>query len=107
MLGLGGAPDVGHEQPDQHDSIDQRDIALQRQHEGVDGGQRQEGHLDTVAGLQPQRAPEAQCEESDDQRPAKADQQAVGTGHIGRGIGDVGRPFGGGPGEVKIDRVLR
>jgi hypothetical protein len=51
-------------------------------------------------------APGADDEHDRRQRPAEADQQPVGAGHVGGRVGRVARPVPGREGEVEVDREL-
>ncbi len=84
-----GDPDrVEHEDRHEDERVDQRDRVLQGQRQRVDGRDRQERDLDGVGALELDRSehrrPVPRPEEGDehDHRPADADQEPVGAGHV-------------------------
>ena len=112
-LGPGGLPQVEDEEAEQGEAEDQADLAGQRDQERHDGGDEQEPQLGPVAGLQHQfpdaaAGPPGRHPQRDDHhdRPAQAQQQPVGPGHVGRRVLHVVRVVPGGVGEVQVHRVL-
>jgi hypothetical protein len=83
---------------------------LQHDDEGIGAGQRKKDNFHRVANLQGNpalaRAPPVQAHQ---QRPSQANQQAIGAGHVGGGVGDVagGRVLSRAISVVKVHRVLR
>jgi len=112
-LGPGGLPQVEDEEAEQGEAEDQADLPGQRDQERHDRGDEQEPQLGPVPGLQHQLTdaapgPPGRHPERDDhhQRPAQAQQQPVGPGHVGRCVLHVVRIVPGGVGEVQVHRVL-
>ena len=112
-LGPGGLPQVEDEEAEQGEAEDQADLAGQRDQERHDGGDEQEPELGPVPGLQHQfpdaaAGPPGRHPQGDDHhdRPAQAEQQPVGPGHVGRRVLHVVRVVPGGVREVEVHRVL-
>ena len=112
-LGPRGLPQVEDEEAEQGEAEDQADLAGQRDQERHDRGDEQEPQLGPVPGLQHQfpdaaPGPPGRHPQRDDHhhRPAQAQQQPVGPGHVGRRVLHVVRVVAGGVGEVQVHRVL-
>jgi hypothetical protein len=102
-------PGVRDEDPDQHDRVERRDRVLERQRQAVHGREREERDLDGVRALEPDlvtvgrrrrrrrvgppaHPPHAPPRDEHDHRPAEADQQPIGAGHVRERERAVGRP---------------
>ena len=112
-LGPGCLPQVEDEEAEQGEAEDQADLPGQRDQERRDGRDEQEPQLGPVPGLQHQfpdaaAGPPGRHPQGDDHhhRPAQAQQQPVGSGHVGRRVLHVVRVVPGGVGEVQVHRVL-
>ena len=78
---------IRDEQHGEHCGIEQPDLPPQQHREAVDGRERQREDLDGMAALEREHRPaHLQPEQAENQRPGEADQDAVGTGHVGDGI---------------------
>ena len=99
----GHADRVEHEDRDEDQRVEQRDRVLQRQGQRVDRGDGQEGELDRVAPVERDALPplhrggavplaDLVPGDEDDHRPADADQQPVGAGHVGEGEASTATP---------------
>ena len=86
------APEVGGEDAGQHHEIDHPDGAFPDDDEGIEAGQGQVGDFGGVVPVQGHGALAAVPPvEQHYQRPARPDEQAVGSGHVGGGKAGVGR----------------
>ncbi len=105
---MGSREGVPEKQAQQDRGVEQVDVAVEGDHEGVERREEQETDLDAVMGLEAEDlGATATAGDQHHRRPAEADQQPVRTGHVGDGVVGVLGIFCGLDGEVEIDGVLR
>ena len=104
---MSGAPSVHGKQQNQNGRVYQGKAALERNRKRVDRGHGQIENLHVLCRLEDNGLLSfGQDKKGQDHRPTQADQQPVGTSHVGYGIMLVFRIVGRLPGKYKVNRIL-
>ncbi len=106
-LAVHGTPSIEEEQCAEAGGVEDGKACLQRDDESVERRPQERNKLHRVLVVQPDGpAPMAPPGGREDRRPAHADEQAVGAGHVRRGEGDEARVAPALPGEDHVHRVF-